>query len=127
MVLPRWLARANKTVTNPLLGRIPRRWSPFAILYHVGRKSGRPYSVPVAAFRTEDGFLLTPTYGPEADWVRNVLTAPSFRIDRRGEIHLLHNAQLVNRNEAWDYLPGVVRLAMRVLSVQFFVWADISR
>ena len=127
MVLPRWLARANKTITNRFLGRIPRRWSPFAIVHHVGRNSGCHYSVPIAAFRTERGFLLTPTYGPQADWVRNVLTAASFHLDRKGEIYSLSSARLVGREEAWTYLPRPIRLAMRLLGVHSFLRADYSR
>jgi len=124
MVLPRWLARANRKLTNRVLGSIPRRWSPFVIVHHRGRKSGRAYSTLAAAFRTPDGFVLTPTYGPEADWVRNVLASGVFDLDRRGQIHRLGNARLVPRNEAWPHLPGPVRLAMRLLVINWYLAAD---
>ena len=124
MVLPRWLARANRKLTNRLLGLIPRRWSPFVIVHHKGRRSGRAYATLVAAFRTEDGFVLTPTYGPEADWVRNILAAGAFDLDRRGQLHRLSNVQLVPRTAAWPHLPAPVRLAMRVLGIYWYVRAD---
>lgn len=125
MVLPRWLARFNRSVTNRILGLIPRRWSPFVIVYHRGRKSGRRYATLAAAFGTPGGFVLTPTYGPECDWVRNVLSAGSFAIDRRGTTHTLANARLVPREEAWPHLPGPVRLAMRILRVDWYVCGDL--
>ena len=124
MVLPRWLARFNRSVTNRILGRIPRRWSPFVIIFHQGRKSGKPYATLGAAFRTPDGFVLTPTYGPDCDWVRNVLTAKSFAIDRRGTTRRLHNARLIPRSEAWRYLPAPVRVAMRALRVEWYICGD---
>lgn len=125
MVLPRWLARVNRRFTNRLLGLIPRRLSPFVIVHHRGRRSQRPYSTLAAAFRTPTGFVLTPTYGPETDWVRNILAAGTFDIDRRGEIHHLSNANLVPRRDAWPHLPGPIRLAMRVLGVHWYVMGDL--
>ncbi len=125
MVLPRWLARFNRSVTNRILGLIPRRWSPFVIVYHRGRKSGSRYATLAAAFGTPGGFVLTPTYGPECDWVRNALSAGSFAIERRGTTHQLTNARLVPREEAWPHLPGPVRLAMRTLRVHWYVRGDL--
>lgn len=121
MVLPRWLARFNRSVTNRILGLIPRRWSPFVVVYHVGRKSGRRFATLAAAFRTPDGYLLTPTYGPDCDWVRNILKSGSFAIERRGVSYRLTGARLIPRADAWPYLPSLVRLAMRILRVEWYV------
>lgn len=125
MVLPRWLARANRKVTNRVLGRIPERISPFVTLHHVGRSSGRAYAVPLAGFMIPGGVLLTPTYGPEADWVRNILAAVEFSLERRGQTYTFGDARLVGRSEAWPHLPGFVRLAMRILGVHSFVVAGL--
>ncbi len=124
MPLPRWLARANRRFTNQVLGRIPRRVSPFVIVTHVGRSSGRRYSTPLAAFTTESGYILTPTYGPEADWVKNVLSMPRIEMDRRGRSVALENARLVPRSDAWPHLPLFARGAMRVMGIEWFVEAD---
>lgn len=126
MPLPRWLARLNRSATNRILGSLPRRLSPFVIVSHVGRVSGRTYSVPLAAFRTEEGVILTPTYGPTADWVKNVLAAGSFRMDQRGETHTYTGVRLVGRAEAWLFLPRPVRIAMRLMRINWFVAADRS-
>ena len=124
MVLPRWLARFNRRVTNRVLGLIPRRISPFVIVHHRGRSSGRPYATLAAAFPAETGFVLTPTYGPEADWVRNILAADSFVLDRRGDHLTLNNARLITRTAAWPHLPAPVRLAMRLMRIEWYVQAD---
>ena len=124
MVLPRWLAHFNRSVTYRIFGLLPRRWSPFVVVHHRGRRSGDPFATLAAAFRTPNGFLLTPTYGPDCDWVRNVLAAGGFSIDRRGVVHQLTGTRLVPRREAWPHLPAPVRLAMRVLRVEWYVRAD---
>ena len=124
MVLPRWLARTNRVLTNRILGLLPRRWSPFVIVHHVGRRTGTNYATLLAAFPTGDGFVLTPTYGPDADWVRNVMASGSFSLDRRGETYYLSAARLITRGEAWPYLPWLIRLAMLLLRVQWYVRAD---
>lgn len=124
MVLPRWLATTNRRFTNRILGRIPTRRSPFATVHHVGRNTGRKYSVPLAAFSIGSRYLLTPTYGPEADWVQNVLAANSFELERRGQPIPLRNVRLVDRTTARPFLPRMVRLAMRMLRVQWYVMAD---
>lgn len=126
MVLPRWLARVNRRYTNRLLGAIPDRISPFVTVRHVGRRSGRQYAVLLAAFRTPTGFLITPTYGPDADWVRNVLAADAFELERRGERFRLNTVRLVDRREAWSHLPLFVRVFMRLLGVHSFVVADLA-
>ena len=125
MVLPRWLAIFNRRVTNRILGLIPRRISPFVVVHHTGRHSGKPYATLAAAFPTPGGFVLTPTYGPQTDWVRNVLAAGSFTLDRRGTHHALNNARLVARPDAWPHLPAIIRAAMRLLRVNWYVVADL--
>lgn len=124
MPLPRWLARANRKFTNQVLGRIPRRISPFMIVEHTGRLSGRRYSTPLAAFATESGYILTPTYGPETDWVKNLLAMSSFEMDRRGRTVALKNPRLVPRPDVWPHLPFLVRAAMRIMGIEWFVEAD---
>ncbi len=124
MPLPRSLARFNRRVTNRILGSLPRRLSPFVTVSHVGRVTGRVYTVLLASFDTPTGVVLTPTYGPQADWVKNLFQAESFRMDRRGETRVFAAPRLVGREEAWPHLPRLVRLAMRVLRIQDFVVAD---
>ncbi len=59
-----------------MLGRIARSaFGPFAIVRHVGRRSGKTYETPVIVFPFAGGFMLALTYGPEVDWYRNVTAA----------------------------------------------------
>lgn len=81
MALPRWLARLNRGVLNPLEMRRTER----PVLEHVGRVSGTTFTTPLDAHVDDDGVVLTPLYGPRTDWVRNVLAAgqATLRIDGR--------------------------------------------
>jgi deazaflavin-dependent oxidoreductase (nitroreductase family) len=56
----------------------------FAIVIHVGRRSGRTYETPVNVFRRDGRYVFALTYGEESDWVRNVLAAGGCRIRTRG-------------------------------------------
>lgn len=48
---------------------------PFALVQHVGRRSGRRYETPLLLARLGDGFVAELTYGPTVDWYRNVTAA----------------------------------------------------
>jgi deazaflavin-dependent oxidoreductase (nitroreductase family) len=90
MVLPRGVAKFNRQVTNRVLGRIAPVVPGFAIIEHVGRKSGKPYRTPINLFRTSEGYVAALTYGPDADWVRNVLAAGGCDAVIRGRrVHLV--------------------------------------
>jgi hypothetical protein len=67
MPAPRRIARFNKHFTNRLTLRVAGYLPGFAIVSHVGRKSGRPYRTPVNAFRTDGGYIIALTYGAQSD------------------------------------------------------------
>src|SRR5438128_2213302 len=45
---------------------------PFAVIRHVGRRSGKPYETTIMIWPMGDGFVIALTYGPEVDWYRNL-------------------------------------------------------
>ena len=62
MHFPRFMRHVNRNFTNPLLGTVAWLLPPFAIVHHVGRKSGKAYKAPVVAFPTKKGFVIPMTY-----------------------------------------------------------------
>jgi deazaflavin-dependent oxidoreductase (nitroreductase family) len=62
---------------SPLMIRLAgRRWNPvWAVVEHVGRRSGRRYSASVAAIRTTGGFVVSLAFGAHVDWYRNLVAA----------------------------------------------------
>jgi deazaflavin-dependent oxidoreductase (nitroreductase family) len=101
MPLPRWLAKVNKRVFNPLTMRRGKH----PVLIHVGRKSGRTYRTPLDAHRLPDGYLFIPMYGPKTDWVNNVLTAGEARLDTEGQEINLIAPRMVRKGDVWSNLP----------------------
>jgi deazaflavin-dependent oxidoreductase (nitroreductase family) len=109
--LPRWLAQTNRRYTNRLMRHLAS-WAPgFAIVHHVGRRSGRSYETPVNVFRRPGGFLFALTYG-ETDWVRNVLAAGRCEIRTRRRTVALGSPRTF-RDER---LPGIPVPARWILS-----------
>ncbi|MEO7000879.1 MAG: nitroreductase family deazaflavin-dependent oxidoreductase [Ktedonobacterales bacterium] len=66
----------NKRVTNPILRTFAlSSRGPFAILRHVGRRSGKPYETTIMVWPLGDTFVIAQTYGSDVDWYRNMLAA----------------------------------------------------
>jgi deazaflavin-dependent oxidoreductase (nitroreductase family) len=111
MPAPRSLARFNKRFTNRLTSKVAGYLPGFAIVSHVGRKSGRNYRTPVNAFRTDGGYIIALTYGAQSDWVKNVLAAGSCELETRGRrVRLFDPCIVTDESKGWAPLP--VRLIL---------------
>jgi deazaflavin-dependent oxidoreductase (nitroreductase family) len=124
MPLPRWLARFNRRFTNRFFRLFAGRLPPWVIMYHRGRNSGRPYEVPLAAFRVDGGFVFALTYGSDADWVRNVLAAGECHILRGGVVHSLSNPRLIPGAEGFSLAKRPVQLVLRLIRCDEFLALD---
>jgi len=120
MPAPRWLARANRRVTNRLFGPLVTRLSGFGTIVHAGRKTQRQYRTPVAAFAHGSGYVIALTYGRESDWVRNVLASGGCTLERRGRSSQLTQPRLFH-DEHGRTVPSPVRLALGLLRVHDFL------
>jgi deazaflavin-dependent oxidoreductase (nitroreductase family) len=120
MPLPKRLARFNRLVTNRVVGPVARRLPGFAIVSHVGRRSGRVYRTPVNLYRAEGRYVIALTYGSDSQWVLNVLAAGVVDIETRGRhLHLIgpevvHDAQR-------SLVPPPVRHILRLVNVSEFM------
>lgn len=109
MPMPRAVAHANKRVLNPVVRLLARFVPGLAVIEHRGRRSGTPYRTPVLLFRHGDQVVVALTYGPKADWVRNVLASEGARIrDRTGSYRV--GVPVVRRDDTGPVrLPALVR------------------
>ncbi len=123
MPIPAAVARFNRRVTNPLTRRFAGRLPGFAVVVHRGRSSGRVYRTPVNAFARPGGYVVALTYGPRADWVRNVLAAGECLLVVRGRRVRMTNPRVV-RDPARKKMPAPVRLILGLLSVEYFLELD---
>jgi len=120
MPLPRSIARINRRVTNRLLGGLATRLPGFGVVVHTGRKSHRHYRTPVNLFRRGDRFIIALTYGPNADWVRNVLAEGGCTLETRGRALRLSRPRLYH-DESRRAVPAPVRLVLGMVNVCDFL------
>ncbi|OBI33526.1 peptidase [Mycobacterium sp. E1386] len=108
MQMPQGLARFNRRVTNP----VQRLWAgwlpPFAIVEHVGRRSGKPYRTPVNVFSADvdgkPGVAILLTYGPDRDWLKNLTAAGGGRMRRNGKGFGIADPRVVTKTEAAEHV-----------------------
>ena len=100
MPYPRWLAKINKRVINPKA----IRKGDYPVITHIGRRSGRSYQTPLDAYPTKTGYVIVVRYGPNSDWVLNVLAAETVTLRVDGEVLSLGSPRLVSQKEALDAL-----------------------
>jgi deazaflavin-dependent oxidoreductase (nitroreductase family) len=114
MRVPRAVAQFNRRVTNPV-ARSLTPWLPcLGTLEHTGRKSGRHYRTPLLVFKTRDGFVILIGYGPESDWLKNVLAGGPTVLHKLGKAIALANPQIVSKAEAAPLVTPAPRLLYRL-------------
>ena len=120
MALPKRLARFNRVATNRVARLVAGRLPGFAIVRHVGRRSGRLYRTPVNFYRRGDRYVIALTYGAEAQWVRNVLAAGGCEVETRGGRLRLVGPEIV-RDPRGTPVPRFVRPILRAIDAPEFM------
>nr|WP_202881506.1 nitroreductase family deazaflavin-dependent oxidoreductase [Pedococcus badiiscoriae] len=116
MAVGRW----NRVGFNRLSTPVARHLPGYAVVHHRGRRSGRAYQTPVNLFRVGDRYVIALTYGPQTDWVRNVLAAGGCTIETRGRLVPCGRPQLYRDAERHGIRP-VERAVLGWIGVQDFL------
>jgi deazaflavin-dependent oxidoreductase (nitroreductase family) len=87
--------RSGRAMKPVILRRAGAAGSPTAVVEHVGRTSGRQYETPVVATKIEDGYAIALPYGPNTDWLKNVLAAGRVTLRHGGAAHELEGPEVV--------------------------------
>ena len=120
MPIPKVAGRWNKAGLNRLTRHIAP-WMPgFGVVVHCGRRSGRRYQTPVNVFSAGNGYVIALTYGPETDWVKNVLAAGGCELRTRGQTIALGSPRLYHDQSRSGIRP-VERQVLRILNVTDFL------
>jgi deazaflavin-dependent oxidoreductase (nitroreductase family) len=123
MPLPRALARFNRIATNRV-GRLLAPYLPGAAnIVHRGRKSGREYRTPISAFRRRGGYAAALTYGPDAEWVQNVLKAGGATLETRNGRVRVTNPRVIH-DPAYRLVPPLVGAMLGLLGADAFLLLD---
>jgi deazaflavin-dependent oxidoreductase (nitroreductase family) len=120
MPIPRVVRQWNKIGLNRVVIHIAP-WMPgFGVVVHRGRRSGNLYRTPVNVFTAEDGYVFALTYGPDTDWVKNVLAAGGCELRTRGRTIRLTSPRLFH-DESRRHIRPLERGVLRVIAVTDFM------
>lgn len=120
MPIPKVVGRWNKAGLNRVTRHIAP-WMPgLGVIIHSGRRSGRRYETPVNVFTGDDGYVFALTYGPDTDWVKNVLAAGGCELRTRGDTIELVSPRLFH-DETRRGIRPFERQVLRVLGVADFL------
>jgi deazaflavin-dependent oxidoreductase (nitroreductase family) len=112
----------NKHVLNPVMLKVAgRQHSPYALLHHVGRRSGHAYATPVVAELSSGSFVMALLYGTSVDWYRNVLAAGRCTLTWHGQDYTLVEPELLDAATAEPLLVPVRAFGLKLLGVTHYV------
>jgi deazaflavin-dependent oxidoreductase (nitroreductase family) len=113
------MVRVTNPITLPLAGK---RWNPiFAVIRHVGRRSGSQYETTVAARRTAHGFVISLAFGAHVDWYRNAVAANGCAIRWRGLEYRVGEPELIDAASGLAAFNPVQRLLLRLAAIDGYV------
>ena len=98
-----------------------RHSADYAILHHVGRRSGRAYATPVVAHPILGGYLIALPYGVDTDWCRNLQTAGKGTLQRQGSTYTVVEPEVIDAENAMPLLAPRVQRALRPFHIQRFL------
>jgi hypothetical protein len=112
----------NKYILNPAMLTVAGRPHWYAsVVRHIGRRSGRAYATPVVAEQTDHGFIIPLPYGTDVDWLRNVLAAGQFVVEKDGVTCTVGEPVLIERSEAQAFLSPSRRFAFGLYGVKEYL------
>jgi len=85
-----------------IIGRAGKRFSLFALIHFVGRKTGTKYTTPVRLGQNGNCFTITLTYGERADWYRNLQASGTMEITWQGQTYQVGHPEKVELSQAVD-------------------------
>ena len=109
----------NKHVTNRVLHRFTRlSHGPFAVIYHTGRRSGKPYQTVIWVWQMREGFVIALTYGIEVDWYRNMRAQNGGSIYWHKRLYNVGKPELIDTEKALTAFPAFFRLMFHTFGKQ---------
>ncbi len=111
-----------KRYFNPLTRGIAHSsFGPFALVRHVGRRSGKQYETPIIVQPVDDGFVFELTYGPDVDWYKNIQAAESFILRWHGKDYVIDKLEPLDTQVGMAAFPLPARLILRAIRRQHFL------
>jgi deazaflavin-dependent oxidoreductase (nitroreductase family) len=121
MPIPDRMRQVNKVSLNKLTGALAP-WLPgLGVVVHRGRTTAAQYRTPVNVFPRPGGrYILALTYGPDTDWVKNVLAAGGCELAAGGR-HIRLTAPRLFHDQTRAEIRVVERAILGLLHVYDFL------
>jgi deazaflavin-dependent oxidoreductase (nitroreductase family) len=100
--------------------------SPFALLRHVGRRSGKAFETPIMVAPLGEDFVLALTYGPKVDWYRNLQATGKGTLIWHGKAYTIEKLEPLDRSIGLPAHHLHEQVILRILNVQHFVRVKVS-
>ena len=122
------LWRLSRATTPMTMGLAGKRWNPtFAVVEHVGRKSGRRYAAPIAARRKPEGFVISLAFGAQVDWYRNLIAAGGGTIRWRGQAYAIGSPERIDPTAGRAAFHPIQRFLLGIAGVDGYVRVQDAR
>jgi deazaflavin-dependent oxidoreductase (nitroreductase family) len=105
---------------NPISRRFIHFLPGFAIISYRGRKTGNKLRTPMNAFRDGDGYVFALTYGPDVQWVKNVLASGEADL-QLGRRHVSLRDPVLFADPTRHLMPLPVRFFLGLMRVNWFL------
>jgi deazaflavin-dependent oxidoreductase (nitroreductase family) len=115
----------TRRFVNPITRLVAGRLPGFGLLVYRGRKSGRAYRTPMNVFRRGEEYVFALTYGPEVEWVKNIMAAGECELVTGGHTLRLIGPRLFH-DPTRSLMPPVVRQFLGLMRVTEFLRIRIS-
>jgi len=122
----RWLRPYTTRFFNPVSRRFIYLLPGFAIIGYTGRKSGKSFRTPMNAFRHGDDYVFALTYGPDVQWVKNVLAAGVADL-QVGNRHIPLGDPVLFADPTRHLMPLPVRFVLGLMRVRWFLRMSIRQ
>ena len=110
-----WLGLLKHTLNRGTVRLARAGVGPFALVRHVGRKSGQAYETPLLLARLGDDFVAELTYGPNVDWYRNVEAAGRCTVLCDGRAYEIDRIEICPPEEGLRAFGNPAAVVLRLL------------
>ncbi len=116
------LRKFVKNFINPITRNFAHSsHGPFALLRHVGRKSGKKYEIPMMVWPVEGGFVIVLTYGPDVDWLHNLQAADQGSLRWHKKEYVFQKPEFVDAYTALAALPPFIKQVLKLNGARHFI------
>jgi deazaflavin-dependent oxidoreductase (nitroreductase family) len=114
------IRKFNRAIYNRLAKSIAWKWM-YALVTHIGRKSGKAYTTPVVA-NYRDGYIYIPLpYGKDTDWFLNILAAKECVVKINGKSFKSAEPQVIDIKAALPAFSSFHQAAFKAFQIHDYL------